>query len=163
MDHTARNQYLEQEVMTASPQKLQLMLVEAAMRSAEKARECWHNDDNAGACEAIVYAESCLGELLGGLNYDDGGDLVRKLASLYMFAFRRLVDANQQRDEKLLDEALRVLGMERDTWRQVCEQCAAQEPTIATQVDAGPAPIPAVDLPGTGSVDVGTGGFSAQA
>ena len=161
MDHSARNEYLQQEVMTASPQKLQLMLIEAAIRSSEKARECWRNDDVAGGCEALIHAQSCIGELLGGLNSDDGGELVRRLAGLYMFIFRCLVDANQQRDEKPLAEALRVLAMERDTWRQVCRQ--HQGDGSAERQPPTPAPPPApLTTPDLTSLDA-SGGLSLEA
>jgi flagellar protein FliS len=182
----AHNQYLEQQVMTASPQKLQLMLIEATMRSAEKARAAWHEQDEAAACEAMVHAQSCVGELLAALNHNEGTELVRKLAGLYMFIFRRLVDANQQHDEKLLDEALNILGMERETWRQVCERCGTGEeepseqpaPRIGApiaQTDTGiPGTelpiggdvstwIPGTGVPGAGMVDTGGSGLSFEA
>ena len=39
MDIKSREEYLVTEVMTAPPQKLQLMLIEAALRFAAKAKE----------------------------------------------------------------------------------------------------------------------------
>jgi len=184
METTARNQYLEQEVMTASPQKLQLMLIEATIRSAEKARNAWRGQDDATACEAMVHAQSCIGELLAGLNHNEGTELVRKLAGLYMFVFRRLVDANQQHDEAILDDALNILGMERETWRQVCERCGTEAPSEQpaprigapiAQADTGipgtETPIggeastwiPGTGMPGAGIVDTGSTGLSLEA
>ena len=46
MQASAQSNYLETEVMTAPPQKLQLMLVEAAIRSAERARAMWREEDD---------------------------------------------------------------------------------------------------------------------
>ena len=45
MDVSVRDRYLNAEVMTATPQKLQLMVVEAAIRSCEKARSFWRRDE----------------------------------------------------------------------------------------------------------------------
>jgi len=46
MDASAHESYLVTEVMTATPQKLQLMLIDAAIRSAEKARRLWHEQED---------------------------------------------------------------------------------------------------------------------
>ena len=46
MSETPQDNYLVTEVMTAPPQKLQLMLVEAAIRSIERARQAWREDDD---------------------------------------------------------------------------------------------------------------------
>ena len=42
-----------------------------------------------------------------------------------MFVFRSIVDGNRHHDEKKLDDALRVLEIERGTWQAVCEKLAA--------------------------------------
>jgi flagellin-specific chaperone FliS len=52
---------------------------------------------------------------------------VQRIASVYNFIFRALVDANRRRDERKLDEALRVLSIERETWRLVCQQATGPE------------------------------------
>ena len=130
MDVSVRDRYLNAEVMTATPQKLQLMVVEAAIRSCEKARSFWRRDDPGAACEALIHAQACMGELLGALNSDAEADLVGKMASVYLFVFQRLIEANNNADEAMLDEALRVLHTERETWRRVCENLPAS-PEVA--------------------------------
>ncbi len=168
MDGSVRNQYLSTEVMTATPQKLQLMVVEAAIRSCEKARRHWREDAPDEACEALIHAQACMGELLGSLNRDADAALVGKMASVYLFVFQRLIDANTRHDEATLDEALRVLHMERDTWRQVCEKFGARADTDEARFDASEeiaCPLPVADVPAdTGSLDVlPAGGFSLEA
>jgi len=170
MDASVRNQYLNTEVMTATPQKLHLMVLEAAIRSCEKGRSYWQQDDPMAACEALIHAQDCVGELLATLNQESGLPWVGKMASVYMFIFRQIVDANNNRDEQKLDEALKVLHTERETWRQVCEkfgsQCDPQDVPGAGIVDtahspaSGPTAGPIVD---TGPVDATPGGFSLEA
>lgn len=130
MEVSVRDEYLTTQVLTATPQKLHLMLIEAAVRSAEQASRQWQEGDPGAAGEALVHAQDCAGQLLAGLDHEGGPDVVRKLAALYVFVFRRLVHANLHRDAKALDDALRILRMERDTWRQVCARPEAP--------DAGP-------------------------
>jgi flagellar secretion chaperone FliS len=160
--------YLVTEVMTSTPQKLQLMLIEGAMRSIERARRCWRSGDNEHACEALICAQGIVGQMLGALDRDVAPDMVNKVAAVYLFIFRGLVDANASRDEKKLDDVLRVLEIERGTWRQVCEKLGSrQEPGGNAYTPHTPPAAPALpNLAGFTSgmnADLPSGGFSLEA
>jgi flagellar secretion chaperone FliS len=122
MHSSAHDSYLVTEVTTAPPQKLQLMLIEAAIRFAQRARLKWQSGENDQALEALVRAQRILGEMLSSLDREVDPGLVGKVASVYLFVFRRLVAANAKRDQQDLDDAIRVLEVERETWRLVCEK-----------------------------------------
>lgn len=126
MEASAQESYLVTEVLTAAPQKLQLMLIDAAIRWAEKARRLWREqrDDQAG--EALIRAQEIVGQMLASLNPEPAPALVRKVAAVYLFIFRSFMEANLRRDEGKLDDALRILRTERETWRQVCEKLGTQ-------------------------------------
>lgn len=121
MSVSARETYLAAEVLTAPPQKLHLLLVEAAIRACEKARTFWHDDKPEQAAEALIRAQEIMSELVAGLNRQADPSLVRQVASLYLFIYRNLLEATFLRDEKKLDDALRVLREERTTWQLVCQ------------------------------------------
>jgi flagellar protein FliS len=127
MQPSAPDNYLATEVMTAPPQKLQLMLIEAAIRFAEQARAKWHTAEDDQAAAALSRAQQIVGELLSSLNHDVDPELVRKVASVYLFVFRRLMEANYQRSESKLDDALRVLRVEQETWAKLCRQLPSQQ------------------------------------
>jgi flagellar protein FliS len=122
MPASARNHYLETEVLTASPQKLHLLLIEAAMRFVERARRHWRDGNREKAFQSLILAQDAVTKMLKGLNLQDPSPLVQQITSVYNFIFRTLVDANRRHDERKLDEALRVLSIERETWRLVCQQ-----------------------------------------
>ena len=124
MNDSARQHYLETQVLTATPEKLQLMLIDAAIRAAHRAAEHWQRQENEQACLALVRAQEVVTALLKGLNREASPDLTGKMASVYMFIFRTLVEANLRRDPDLLADAVRVLSAERETWRLVCERAA---------------------------------------
>jgi len=126
MQEHIREQYLSTEVLTAPPQKLQLMLLEGAIRFANKARVLWDSQHDEEAAEALIRAQEILTELICGLNGQVDGPLVRRVAGVYLFIHRALVAAQLQKDSAQLDGALQVLEIERDTWRQVCEQVGTQ-------------------------------------
>ena len=46
MKNNTADNYLFTEVMTSTPQKLQLMLLDAAIREGELARKYWHAKEN---------------------------------------------------------------------------------------------------------------------
>ena len=167
MNYSVRNQYLNAEVMTATPQKLHLMVIEAAIRSCEKARAHWGHEDRGHTCEALIHAQACVGQLLAGLNADAGAELVGKIASVYLFIFRRLTEANNKADEAALNDAIRVLHTERETWRQVCEKFsvsdAAKDVLDVTDEPSRAIPSPLVDLPDSEFGALSAGPFSLEA
>ena len=71
MPASARNHYLETEVLTATPQKLHLLLIEAAMRFAERARRHWRDGNREKAFQSLILAQEAVAKMLSGLNLRD--------------------------------------------------------------------------------------------
>jgi flagellar protein FliS len=168
MSSSVNDSYLATEVLTAPPQKLRLLLIQAAIRSGERARMHWRAGENEKAFECLIHAQEVVTELLSGINTEIQPELTKKVASLYVFIFRRLIDANVQRSEPMLDDALRVLREEQETWGQLCGQLGVSGKTVLPDSftpQSTPEPLPppvapplSLDLPGEFS-----GGFSLEA
>jgi flagellar protein FliS len=124
-----RDTYFENDVLTATPQKLHLMLIEAAIRLGNQTLEHWREGRESQALEAILRCQRILAEMLKGLRPAQMPELVGKVASVYIFLYRSIVQAQLQRDPLRLTDALRVLEIERETWRQVCEQLGSNRPS----------------------------------
>ncbi|MBN2025066.1 MAG: flagellar export chaperone FliS [Pirellulales bacterium] len=163
--------YLETEIMTAPPQKLQLMMIEAAIRFCRRAADQWDAQKDDEACESLIRAQKIVTELVGGLNRDKSPELSTKITSVYLFVFRNLMEANVERSRPKLDGALRVLEEERTTWRQVCEKVGASAssendaavilaPRTVTSSEATPL---AGFTGGAGTIDTPLAGFSIEA
>lgn len=166
MGNSARENYRVAEVTTAPPQKLHLMLIEAAIRSSERARQHWRTAETEQACEALIHAQDIVGEMLASLSVEGNANLARKLAALYVFVFRSLMEANVEHNEAKLDGAIRVLEIERDTWRQVCQQLGSSEKALSAanvsfSSEAAPPVAPVFDLPESGGETCT--GFSLEA
>ncbi len=67
--------------------------------------------------------------MLRGLRPAQMPELVGKVASVYIFVYRTIFQAQRQRDPAQLADALRVLEIERETWRKVCEQLGSKRPS----------------------------------
>ncbi len=160
MSFSARENYLFTEVRTATPQKLQVMLIDAALRSANRALQQWHEGEEEAATKSLLHAQSVLGEMLAAIDPKVGGDLSKRVAAIYEFIFRSLVTAGYRRDEKSLADAIRVLEIERETWSQLCEQVAAETPPYrADAPESRVVPPMAFDR----EVPHYSGGFSVEA
>jgi flagellar protein FliS len=133
--NNAGNDYLEMEVLTAIPQKLQLMLIEGALRFGNQARRHWKSGDDLAAGEALIRAQEIVAEIIGSLNPHENTDLVRRIVYIYLFVNRRLIEANFERSETKLADALRVLAVERDTWRLACRQAGGAIVPMPTGAD----------------------------
>lgn len=111
-----QNAYLTTQIMTARPEQLTLMLFDGAIRFGEKARRCLDERNYEGSFEALSRAEQIVIELLNSLRPETAPEICKHQAGLYLFVYRRLVEANMGRRTAALDDALRVLGVLRETW-----------------------------------------------
>ena len=118
----ARQNYLQAEVHTATPQKLQLMLVEAAIKNIHRTKKAWEEERFEAGFEALARAQDIVTEILTSVDKEGNPELAGKIASIYVFIFRCLAEGGMTHDSHKLDDALRVLTSERETWRQVCEK-----------------------------------------
>lgn len=128
MQPSASNSYLETEILTATPQKRQRMLIDGAIRFTERARHHLRADHNEEFCECLIRAQRIVTELIAALDHEVAPELTRKVAALYVFVFRALVDASLARDEAKLDDAIRVLQPQREAWESVCQELGTRAP-----------------------------------
>ena len=85
----------------------------------------WEQDGQQAAQEALVRCHDIVGELLSDASSSES-DLSGKLASVYLYLFRTLSDIRLQSDQTKLNDVLRVLAVEQQTWREVCEKFGAE-------------------------------------
>ena len=120
-------EYLKTKVLTASREMLTLMLWDGAIRFAEQGKEAIRKKDIEGSYNALIRSQKIITELSKALNREVDPDLCGKLAALYNFIYRRLVQANVDKDEKLVDDALEIMRMQRQTWAMVIEKVAQEK------------------------------------
>lgn len=118
--HDARSAYLETQVLTAAPQKLRLMLIDGAMRFARQAREAHALGNMYGFSSGLERARDIVTELISGIRPGTSAITEATLA-LYAFVFKSLGEAQLLKEAAKIDDALRVLEEERQTWLAVCE------------------------------------------
>lgn len=127
MTGAASNEYLKNAVLTASPEQLQLMLYDGAIRFARQGRDALARKDYSTSCEKLLRAQRIVVEMEAGLRHEVNPELCQQLAALYHFVYTRLVDANLRQETGAVDEALCILEHQRETWRMLMEKIAAAE------------------------------------
>ena len=137
-----RNTYLENEVFTATPQKLRLMVIDGALRFANRALDVWDQDTVRN--DALTRCRALVSELLSSIKVDET-KVAQNVARLYAFVYELLVDAHIDKDKSKVSETIEILQIERETWRQVCE-AMPHAPAIQRREDA-PQGLTARSLP----------------
>jgi flagellar protein FliS len=132
--------YLRTKVLTATPEQLQLMLYDGAIRFADQARAAMNDKNFDQSYTLLNKSQKIILELQCGLKHDVSPDLCGKLAALYNFVFRKLVEANTQHTTAPIDEALHILQYQRETWSMLLQQLAQSKAAVMAKKIDMPAP-----------------------
>lgn len=116
------NEYLRNAVMTASPEQLQLMLYDGAIRFTRQGITGLEQKNWEDVFNGFSKAQKIVLEMVNGLNYDVDPELCKRTAGLYNFIYRKLVDASVNRDLELANESLKLLEYQRETWVLLLEK-----------------------------------------
>ena len=115
-------EYLETQVMTATPHQLHLMVIDGAIRFATQAEEALQENDIETSHFALNRSREFVTELIGGLDQERSEEMVKRLKSLLMFVYQNLVNADMKRDVSLVQDALKIMKMHRETWMELGEK-----------------------------------------
>jgi flagellar protein FliS len=111
MSRPSVKSYREAEVLTAPPSRLLLITFDALVAAMTRARVGISMGDDAVASAGLDKAREVLGELLGALDHEKGGEIAANLASLYIFMMLDLGTVGLRRDVARLE---RHIGMARE-------------------------------------------------
>jgi flagellar secretion chaperone FliS len=136
------DEYLRNAVLTATPEQLHLMLYDGAIRFTRQGIDGLERKHWEDAFNGFGRAQKIVLELLNSLNYDVDRDLCTRMAGLYNFIYRQLVDASAQREPGLGREAVKLLEYQRETWVLLIERLRQErtdpEPVaIGTDAETG--------------------------
>ena len=110
--------YRQVQIATASRGKLILMLYQGAINSLKKSVELLDKKDYMGKGDCIIKAQDIIMELNLALDMS-AGDIARSLRSLYIYMYRRLIDANFHKDPVPIHEAIRIMSNLYEAWERV--------------------------------------------
>lgn len=110
--------YLESKVLTADPLELVRMLYRAARDATRSASAHLAAGNIAERSRQISKVHAILSQLSVSLDHARGGALSRRLAELYDYMQRQLLEANLRQKPEPLAEVERVLATLQEGWEQ---------------------------------------------
>lgn len=114
-------QYRQVQITSASRGKLILLLYQGAIKSLKKAAELIDKKDYGGKGECLIKAQDIVMELNLALDLEEG-EIALSLRNLYLYIYRRLIDANSNAEKAPVLEALNLLQNLYEAWMVAVEK-----------------------------------------
>ncbi|HEY7393131.1 MAG TPA: flagellar export chaperone FliS [Bryobacteraceae bacterium] len=127
MFQSAHDAYLENRVLSAEPLELVKMLYQGAIGAVQDARHHLASGKIIERSRAITKACAILTELTTTLNGEAGGELAKRLGSLYDYMRRKLLEANFRQSDEPLGEVLSLLATLSESWVEISKRTQAPE------------------------------------
>ncbi len=108
--------YRQQQVMTATPEALTLMLYNGAIKFINESIEASKKKEYEKANTSCIKAQNIISEFRLTLKMEY--EISKNLLALYNYAYDRLVEGNMNEDITKLEEAKDILSELRDAWAQ---------------------------------------------
>ena len=130
MNMQSANAYKAQQIMTASPEQLTLMLYNGAIRFVGEAIMAIDEGELEKSHNANMRAQDIVREFMCTLKMDM--EVSQGFYALYDYLEFRLIQGNLKKDKSMLQEARDMLIDMRDTWGEAMKRAKAEQ---------GPAPV----------------------
>ena len=111
--------YRQQEILTATPGRLVVMLYDGVNRFLFQAVHAMREGDVAKAGQRLSRAEAIIEELLNTLDLEQGGQIASRLQGIYVFHLRHLGEARRNQDADAIDTVREQLAELRDAWVEI--------------------------------------------
>lgn len=115
------NQYQTNQILTASPEQILIMLYDGAIRFCRQAIAASDTGNVAVKLEKISKTFAIITEFSNSLNHDIGGNIAADLDGLYHFMLRELNNARKDSTGEHLRNVEKLLVDLRLTWGEAIE------------------------------------------
>lgn len=117
--YAAPQSYQANDVLTAPPGRLVVLLYDGAMRFLRQAAVAMRHTKIERSNASLQRGEAIIAELLATLDYEKGGEIAASLRDLYLFCQRHLNEARVERDADKIERVVELLAELRDAWAQI--------------------------------------------
>lgn len=112
--------YKSNEISTVSQAKLIVMLYDGAIRFLDIALEHIKNPKRYDVVSSnLIKVGDIIAELMVSLNLDEGGKIANDLLAIYVYLKKRLIEANIEKDEKIVREIKKHLVELKTAWEEI--------------------------------------------
>lgn len=114
-----KNIYQTNQIATASPKKLLIMLYDGAIKNLRLAELSLNEKNLENVNKYLTKTQDIITEFMATLNFEDGGEVAQNLYRLYEYMDYRLIRANIDKDIEPIKEIRKYLEELRDTWMKI--------------------------------------------
>lgn len=111
-------QYQQNQIETAAPEKILILLYEGAIRFLVIAKKACEQKEIEKFHNNLIKAQHIIQEFMDSLDMEIGGEVALNLYNLYEYLHYRLVQANIKKDISMIDEVLDHLRKLKITWEE---------------------------------------------
>ncbi len=127
--------------MSASPERLILMLYDGALSAMRRAKEGFRMDcvkaRNETISNNLIKAQNIFGELQRSLRSDKNAEFSERMFELYEFYNLKLNEANFKKVEEPIDTVIRLFQDIRDAWAEALSKQTAPSTPAPANLSAG--------------------------
>lgn len=120
------HRYRKTQIETASPAQLILLLYEGAIRFCDQALEAMAQRNLTEQHANLVKVQEIVGELMGALNQEAGGELAVNLRRIYLYMLEQLVLANLYDKQEVVQHVRDMLQSLHDAWAEAAQKLLEQ-------------------------------------
>ena len=131
MVNNAAEAYKRQQIMTATPEALTLMLYNGCLKFIDEGIQSVKDEKWEDANTSLQKAQNIISEFRITLDMDY--DISKQLMPLYNYTYDRLVEGNIKSDVAMLEEAKGIIKELRDAWAQAMKKARQEKGTQGVQ------------------------------
>ena len=120
--------YLSTQVLTASPYRLHLMVVEGAIQFGNVGAASLLAQDMETAHLALCRCRDFVTELIGGLSDEHDPLLATRMKQLFFSAYVHLAEGERDRDVNRVNAAISILKRHHETWVELAGHLRSAAP-----------------------------------
>lgn len=133
--------YLKTRVLTANPEQLRLMLLDGAIKFARQGQAGLRSGNFEASYEGFSQSRAIVMELIVTIQHEHDPVLAGRVKSVLSFIYSQMVDASMDKDADKMEEPIRLLEFERETWAMFIERMAGStDDTPDALSESKPAP-----------------------
>lgn len=124
---TRANAYRENSVMGMSREDTVPLMYEHLLVGLKRASKQIREKDYEGKAASVEKASGILYELLASLNFDEGGEVASRLASLYTYFLKELTEASRKLEAARLEPLIEMVTSLHEAWVEAAEKVRSGE------------------------------------
>ena len=114
--------YREAEVLGVTPQRLVPLMYQNLLVNLKRGSMRIGQGDIEGKHDALGVASDLIYELLAALDFEEGGEIAQRLASLYGFWVREISEAGRSMEADRIDRVSEMVQSLHESWEAAARQ-----------------------------------------